>query len=165
MKTKGKTRSQPTPIQRPPPSTAKRFQGRPRKDLTLEETGLHYLIWPGFTRLLRKSKKMASLWAPVPDKRNYFISLSAVAFFTPETELSQMCLVTCFKVAPDLTCMVIPGLRRSAAKIVFTGKHRAAVSNPPEEDSKRLDKISAQDADLRRRIREAVTDFMARTAD
>ena len=165
MKNKGKTRSQPTPIQRPPPSTAKRFQGRPRKDLKLEETALHYLIWPGFRRLLRKSKKMSSLWAAVDGKRDYFICLSTVAFFTPESEFFKMCLVTCFKVAPDLTCMVIPRLRRSAAKIDFTGKHRAAVSNPPEEDSKRLDKISAQDADLRRRIREAVPDFMARTAD
>ena len=157
-------------VQKEKPTSSARYQGqgRPRKNLTLEETTLVPLIWPSFIRLLKKSKKVAALWRAVPDKRNFFICLTSTVFFTPETELSQQSLVACFKCAPELTCMVWPMLRRCAAKVDLpnpTSEFRAALVNPPEGDSRKLVKISARDADIRRRTREAAADFMARTAD
>ena len=165
-----KTSTRPTlhAVQKEKPTSSARYQGRPRKNLTPEETRLVPLLWPTFSRLLKKSKKVRAFWRGVPDKRNFFICLTSTVFFTPETELSQQSLVACFKCAPDLTCMVWPMLRRRAAKIDLTNptsKFRAALVNPPEGDSRKLVKISAWDADIRRRTREAAADFMARTAD
>lgn len=146
------------------PPAIVRHQGRPRLDLKSEEIRLPHLLWPEFSRQLKKSRGVAALWRVLPHKRSYFICLSSVVFF-PDIELGKQSLIICFQSAPDLTCMVLPRLRRRRAKFDLSGKHRAALSNPIDGNQKTFAKISAQDADLRRMMRDAAADFMARTAD
>lgn len=130
-------------------------QGRPRKDLKLG--GVHLLLWPTFAFSLKKSPVLADLWREVPKRRDYFVSLSAVASLPPDSETIREPLFRCYSMAPELTCSTLPKLRARVSEI-SDEQYAAATRNPQS-------KLTQREIDIRADIRRAHEDFMAQTAD
>ncbi len=137
-------------------------QGRPRE--SVDEVGVHLMLWPTFHGALKKSKRLTKLWraVPKPKRRAYFFALAGVAMLPPDSENVRDLLPNCYATAPDLTCETLPRLRTRAAAITQAkyARHLAAGHVADAKISaNQLEKISSSEADMRRDIRKALREF------
>ncbi len=137
-------------------------QGAPRK--SVDEVGVHLILWPTFRGALKKSKRLTKLWRAVPEpkRRAYFIALAGVAMLPPDSENVRDLLPNCYATAPDLTCETLPRLRTRAAAITqpkYTRHLAAGHVADAKISANQLEKISSAEADMRRDIRKALREF------
>lgn len=127
---------------------------------------LHLVFFGEFTRWLKKTKTRgikgvqtpSELWAVIPNQQSFFICLIAAAFYPHDSELCHWFLCACYRVAPDLTCLALPMIRRAVTD--YNLKDRDSWEKPALNRGRGGVKAKQAEADLRRRIRNAEVEFM-----
>jgi len=146
----------------PPLNGLPNKQGRPRRDL--KKSGVHLILWGAFQRVRKKSPSVEVAWGELSsqNRKKWFMSVSSLCFSKDGPTIGD-CFSRAYLAAPDMTLAVLPALRRAAlgtTKVAYI----AACYGWHDPDPKTMKYFTSAERDIRRRMRNALDEFVAETA-
>ena len=146
---------------KPQPEVIKR-QGARRRDLA--QSGCHLILWGTFQRVRKKSPTVDQAWKNLLPlgRKKWFMSVSILCFSKDGLTIGD-CIASAYLTAPDMTLAVLPAMRR-AAMGTTKDAYIAACYGWNDSDPITMKNFTPAERDIRRRMRNALPEFVAETA-
>jgi hypothetical protein len=111
----------------------------------------------------KKSSTVNQAWKKLSpqDRKKWFMSVSILCFSEDEPTIGE-CFARAYLAAPDMTLAVLPALRRSAMGTT-KADYIAACYGWHDPDPQTMKNLSAAEINVRSRMRNALTEFIAET--
>ena len=139
------------------------IQGRPR--LHIAETGVHLILWGTLSRIRKKANSpVQAAWAALSpaDRKAWLLAISMLCFSDNSRTVGNS-FARAYALAPDATLAVLPAMR-AAALATTEEVYRAACYGWHDPDGKTMKQFTQTERDVRRRMRKALAEFVAETA-